>query len=105
MKRHAGLARRVDDVGGAADIDRLEGGAARGVDQPGDVDDGVGALAQLGEAVGAVERAVDPVDPVSAPPAAGQGADLVALRARGPQHVRSDEAGAAGHRQGCGCGS
>ena len=80
-RRTPGLARGVDHRRGAADIDRLEGGAVGRVDQAGDVDDRVGAGDQLDQALGPVERAVDPVDPVlGRPPAAGERAHVIALR-------------------------
>ena len=108
-RRTPRLARGVDHRRGAADIDRLEAGAVGRVDQAGDVDDRVGAGAQLGQAVGPVERALDPVDPLlGRPPAAGERAELVAGRAGGAEQMAADEAGPAGDRERAvrgGCGS
>ena len=82
MKRlHPGGAGGVDHRRGAADIDRLEAGAVGRVDQAGDVDHRVGAVGERGQAVGPVERALDPVDPLlGRAPAAGQRADRDARR-------------------------
>src|SRR5205085_7174706 len=97
----AGGAGGIDDRRSAADIDRLEARPVRRVDQPGDVDDGIGACAERGEALRPVQRALYPGHALLLrPPAAGKGADRIAGGAGGGQQMPADEAGAAGYGEG-----
>ena len=94
------LLRGGEHCAGADDIARLEPRGVGGIDHPGDVDHRIGAVDQRTEAVGPVERAIDPGDPVASHlGAAGEGADLVTARQRRIKQARADEAGAAGDRQ------
>jgi hypothetical protein len=89
-----------DDRGGSGDIARVEAGPVNCVDHAGNVNNGVGALDQLRQAVGSVERAFDPGDVrVIGLGPAGEGAHIVAALTREPDQVATDKTGAAGDRQ------
>ena len=98
--RYPGTAGGIDDIGGRGRIARLEGGAGGYVDHASDVHDGIGARRHFGEAVGLVERTLDPRHAaLFGLRPAGEGADMPTRR-DGVAHRRpADETGRAGHRE------
>ena len=98
--RHPRVAGGRNHIGGRGGIARLERGARRHVDDAGDVQHRIGARDHCGQAVGPVERAVDPGHAIARllrPPR--QRAHLPAGGDRPLQCRTADEAGRAGHGQ------
>ena len=87
---------------GAAQLGSVELGAGACVDDAGDVEHGIGAVDEAGQAVAVGQAALHPVD-------AGerglrrprQRAHRDAVFGRDAQQVAADEAGAAGYGEGC----
>jgi hypothetical protein len=96
---HACLFGRGEHGGGPGDIAGLEARSVARVEHAGDVNHRIGAFNQAVEAVGLVERAIDPGNAIARRlGAAGEGLNLMACAKGETEQVPADEPRRAGNR-------